>query len=96
VSRPLSLLASADECVFCRENFQAGVEAYGGLGTADNFTMHRTSQYVAPMISWQVHDAVFKIAPTFGLTDPSYRAMLRFGVSYEISGFSRMLRKAFH
>ena len=96
VSRPLSLLASADECVFCRENFQAGVEAYGGLGTADNFTLHRTSQYVAPMISWQVHDAVFKISPTFGLTDASYRAMLRFGVSYEISGFARMLRKAFH
>lgn len=96
VSRPLSLLASADECVFCRENFQAGVEAYGGLGTADNFTLHRTSQYVAPMISWQVHDAAFKISPTFGLTDASYRAMLRFGVSYEISGFGRMLRKAFH
>src|SRR6516225_702067 len=87
VSRPLSLLASADECVFCRENFEAGVEAYGGLGTADNFTIHSTSQYVAPMISWQVHDAVFKISPTFGLTDASYRAMLRFGVSYEISGF---------
>jgi hypothetical protein len=96
VSRPLSLLASADECVFCRENFQAGLEAYGGLGTADNFTLHRTSQYVAPMISWQVHEAVFKISPTFGLTDASYRVMLRFGVSYEVSGFGRMLTKAFH
>jgi hypothetical protein len=96
VSRPLSLLASADECVLCRENFQAGLEVYGGLGTADKFTVHGTSQYVAPMISWQVHDAVFKISPTFGLTDASYRAMLRFGVSYEIAGFGRMLRKAFH
>jgi hypothetical protein len=96
VSRPLSLLASADECIFCRENFQAGIEAYGGLGTADKFTVHGTSQYIAPMISWQVRDAVFKISPTFGLTDASYRAMLRFGVSYEISGFGRMLRKAFH
>ena len=96
VSRPLSLLASADECVFCRENFQAGVEAYGGLGTANEFTVHGTSQYVAPVISWQVRQAVFKVSPTFGLTDASYRAMLRFGISYEISGFTRMLRKAFH
>src|SRR6516165_6792423 len=61
VSRPLSFLASADECVFCRENFQTGVEVYGGLGTANRFTVHGTSQYVAPLLSWQVHDAVFKI-----------------------------------
>ena len=81
VSRPLSLLASPDECVLCRENFQAGVEFYGGLGTADKFTLHGTSQYIAPVLSWQVHDAVIKISPTFGLTDASYRAMLRFGVS---------------
>ena len=95
-SRPLSFLASADECVLCRENFQAGLEVYGGLGTADKFTVRGTSQYVAPMISWQVHDAVLKISPTFGLTDASYRIMLRFGISYEISGFGRKLRKAFH
>jgi len=95
-SRPLSLLASADECVFCRENFQAGLEVYGGLGTANKFTVHGTSQYLAPTISWQVRDAVLKISPTFGLTEASYRAMLRFGVSYEIAGFGRALRKAFH
>ena len=40
-----------------------------------------------PCSSWQVGNAVFKISPTFGLTDASYRAMLRFGVQYEISGF---------
>jgi hypothetical protein len=95
VSRPLSFLASADECVLCRENFQAGVEIYGGLGTANHFTMHGTSQYIAPVLSWQVHDAVFKVAPTFGMTDASYRAMLRFGVSYEISGFRRKLGNLF-
>lgn len=95
VSRPFSLLASADECVLCRENFQAGVEFYGGMGTTEHFTFHGTSQYVAPVLSWQVHQAVFKISPTFGMTDASYRAMLRFGVQYEFSGFGRKLKKLF-
>jgi hypothetical protein len=96
VSRPLSLIASPDECTFCRENFQAGIEFYGGLGTANNFTVHGTSQYIAPVISWQVGNALIKLSPTFGLTDASYRAMLRFGVQYEISGFRRKLEKLFH
>ena len=96
VSRPLSFLASADECVLCRENFQAGIEAYGGLGTADKFTMHGTSQYIAPVLSWQVSNTVFKISPTFGLTGNSFPVMLRFGVSYEFEGFGRKLARAFH
>jgi len=96
VSRPLALLASADECVLCRENFQAGVEFFGGLGTTDKFTMHGTSQYIAPVVSWQVRDAVIKISPTFGLTSASFPVMLRFGVSYEFSGFGRKVAKLFH
>ena len=58
--------------------------------------MHGTSQYIAPVLSWQVHDALFKIAPTFGLTDASYRIMLRFGVSYDFAGFARNVQKSFH
>jgi len=95
-SRPLSLVASPNECVWCRENFQAGAEFYGGLGTATNFTVHGTSQYVAPVLSWQVHDAVLKIAPTVGLTNASYRFMMRYGVTYEIGGFGRKIAKLFH
>jgi hypothetical protein len=95
-SRPLSLLASPDECVFCRENFQAGVEFYGGLGTADKFTLHGTSQYVAPTLSWQIHDTVIKISPTIGMTSTSFPVMLRFGVSYEFSGFGRKVAQLFH
>jgi hypothetical protein len=95
-SRPLSFLASANECVLCRENFQVGAEFYGGLGTANQFTMHGTSQYVAPVLGWQVHSTVFKVSPTFGLTDESYRVMLRFGVTYEIDGFGRKVRNLFH
>jgi len=96
VSRPLSLLASADECVLCRENFQAGLEFYGGLGTTNKFTVHGTSQYIAPVLSWQIGNTLVKLSPTFGLTDPSYRAMLRFGLQYEISGFRRKLGKLLH
>jgi len=96
VSRPLALAASADECTLCRENFQAGVEFYGGLGTARDFTVHGTSQYIAPTLGWQVKDAQFQISPTVGLTDASYRFMLRFGVQYEVSGFRRQVQKLFH
>ena len=79
-----------------RENFQVGAEFYGGLGTANNFTVHGTSQYVAPVVSWQVHEAVFKISPTVGLTDESYRFMLRFGATYEFASFGREVKKLFH
>ena len=93
VSRPLALAASPEECVLCRENFQAGAEFYGGLGTTRDFLGRGTSQYVAPTLGWQVHDALFKISPTFGLTDASFRVMLRFGVQYEFTGVGRKLRK---
>src|SRR5206468_8895718 len=35
ISRPLGGLASGTSCRFCRENFVAGIEAYGGLGSTD-------------------------------------------------------------
>ncbi len=96
VSRPLALMASANECVLCRENFQAGVELYGGMGTADRFTLHGTSQYLATVLSWQVRNAMVRISPTFGLTSASYPIMLRFGLSYEFDGFGRKLARLFH
>ena len=95
VSRPLSLLASAQECTLCRENFQAGVEFYGGLGTVDKLTVHGTSQYIAPVISWAIGDSIWKIEPTFGMTSSSYQVMLRFGMQYEIKGFGRKVAKLF-
>ena len=95
VSRPLALLASPDKCTLCRENFQAGVEFYGGLGTARDFLGRGTAQYVAPTLGWQVGNALFKIEPTFGLTGASYRAMLRYGVQYEFAGVGRKIKKLF-
>src|SRR5215467_8160587 len=53
-SRPLALAASPNECTLCRENFNAGVEIYGGLGEWDNMTLRGTSQYIAPTLAWNL------------------------------------------
>jgi hypothetical protein len=50
---------------------------------------------MAPVVSWAVGDSTWKIEPTFGLTDASYRFMLRFGMQYEFKGFGRRVRNLF-
>ncbi|MGH9759261.1 MAG: hypothetical protein ACREAC_00310 [Blastocatellia bacterium] len=96
VSRPLALAASPKECRFCRENFQAGIELFGGLGNTDDLTMSGTSHYLGAVVAWKLPEGVtFRIEPTWGLTSNSYRALMRFGVSYEITGFGRRLRNLF-
>jgi hypothetical protein len=96
VSRPLSKLASGEECRFCRENFNAGVELYGGLGTTNSFGFHQTAHYLAPVISWQVSDnSSIHFSPSFGLTNVSYPALLRFGYAYEIRGFGSKVARMF-
>ena len=97
VNRPLALAASPRPCEFCRENFRAGVEMYGGLGDAHNITMTGTSQYLAPVFSWELPNGTsLRISPTFGLTANSHRFLVRFGVSHEFGGFVRRLRQMFH
>ena len=97
VSRPLALAARADRCNLCAENFQVGVEMYGGLGTHDGFGLSDTSHYVAPTAAWTVaNGTTFKIAPSFGTTGTSASFLLRFGVSYEVAQFGRVARKFFH
>lgn len=54
VSRPLALKASSKRCSFCRENFIAGVEMYGGLGDRYSFGLPNTSHYVAPVVAWNL------------------------------------------
>ncbi len=96
VSRPLALAASVKECTFCRENFRAGVEVYGGLGTFHDFTFSGTSHYLAPLLSWELpNGTTIRFSPTFGLTENSHRFLLRFGVTYEIAGFGRRVRNLF-
>ena len=93
VSRPLALLASARPCVFCRENFSAGAEMYGGLGDRYSFGLHDTSHYLAPVVEWRLPGSTtLKFSPGFGLNDNSERFLFRFGVSYEIDQIALRLR----
>ncbi len=97
ISRPLALAARPEECSFCRENFQVGVEMYGGLGTHAGFGLFDTSHYVAPALAWTLPSgATLQISPGFGMTDTSARFLLRMGVSYEIAQFGRQARRAFN
>jgi hypothetical protein len=94
ISRPLASLASAKRCRFCRENFTAGVELYGGLGSTRGFGLHSTAHYLAPVIAWQISDhASLHFSPAIGLTEQSNPVLLRFGYSYEVQGFGEKLRK---
>jgi hypothetical protein len=87
-SRPLALKASAKRCNFCRENFIAGIEMYGGLGDRYSFGLHDTSQYLAPVVAWNMpSDWTLRLSPGFGLNGNSHRFLLRWGVSREFSGF---------
>lgn len=93
VSRPLASVASTKSCSFCRENFSAGAEMYGGLGERYSFGLHDTSHYLAPIMEWCIPGGTtFKFSPGFGLNDSSHGFLLRFGVSYEIDQIAARLR----
>ena len=95
VSRPLALAARPERCNFCAENFQAGVEVYGGLGTHADFGLRETSHYLAPTIGWtSANGTSFKVSPGFGLTGTSAGMVIRFGVSYEVAQFGRLAKSA--
>jgi hypothetical protein len=92
-SRPLATLASGASCRFCRENFIAGVEFFGGLGsTEDGVSVHDTAHYVAPVLSWQVSEnASIHFSPGIALTGRGSPVLIRFGYSYEVRGFGSKL-----
>jgi hypothetical protein len=89
VARPLATLVSGVPCRLCRENFLAGIEFYGGLGsTQDGFSVHDTPHYVAPVLSWQISEnGSLRFSPGVALTHDGSPVLLRFGYSYEIRGF---------
>jgi len=96
MSRPLALAASSEMCGLCRENFKAGAEIYGGLGTWDQFGFPGTAHYLGPILSWELPNGTsFRISPTFGLNGYSARFFIRFGVSYEVPRFDRIIRRWF-
>ena len=96
VSRPLRVADAPRACNLCRENFTAGAEFYGGLGTTDLLTLNGTSHYAAPVVRWQLPSGVaLRLSPGFGLNSNSHRFILRWGVSYEFEDFGSHLRKLF-
>jgi hypothetical protein len=96
ISRPLALAARPERCNFCAENFQAGVEVYGGLGTHEDFGVRGTSQYVAPTFAWTLDNGTtFRVSPGFGVTESSVRFLLRFAVSHEVAQFGKAARALF-
>ena len=97
ISRPLALTARAEHCNFCAENFQTGVELYGGLGTHQNFGLAGTSHYVAPTVAWTLaNGTTFQVSPGFGVTRFSAPFLLRFGVSYEVAQLGQAVRSLLH
>jgi hypothetical protein len=96
VSRPLARLATGGNCRLCRENFIAGVEMYGGLGSTISFGPRGGAHYVAPVMSWALTDnSSRRLSTGFGLTDQSNPVLIRIGYSYEIAGFGSRVSKLF-
>ena len=90
VSRPLGLAARSKPCVFCPENFTAGAELYGGLGTSDGFGLRATSHYIGPTLGFKIpHGPRVSFSPNFGLNDNSMKVLYRFNVSYEFQQIFR-------
>jgi hypothetical protein len=95
-SRPLALKGSAKRCSFCRQNFIAGAEMYGGLGDRHSFSLQETSHYLAPVLGWNLPSGwTVRISPSFGLNDNSHQFLMRWGLSREITGFGSMVSKLF-
>lgn len=94
-SRPLALEASPEACNFCRENFIAGVELYGGLGDAESFGLHDTSHYLAAALAWNLPSGwTVRFSPGFGLNPDSHRLLVRWGLSHEFNGFGEQVSRA--
>src|SRR5579862_2762804 len=94
VSRPLALAASGKPCVFCRENFSAGAELYGGLGDTDGFGLKATSHYAAPTLSFNIPSGpTVSFSPGFGLNANSVGVIYRVKLSYEFQQISNWFRR---
>lgn len=83
-------------CRACRQNFAVGVEAYGGLGSTEQFGFHDTNHYLAPVVTWKLSsDSALHFSPAFGLTHTTTPVLLRVAYSYEIDGFKNKVASLF-
>ncbi len=95
VSRPLALAASAKSCVFCRENFYAGAELYGGLGDLDGFGLKATSHYAALTVAFNIpRGPTVSFSPNLGLNTNSVGVIYRVKVAYEFQQISNWFRRS--
>lgn len=80
IAHPLRSAAAGHECTFCASKIMLGAEAYGGLGDTWRLTLRDTSQYLAPLIGWQLPmDMRLSFAPGWGLTRASLDHVYRIG-----------------
>jgi hypothetical protein len=92
-SRPLALAAASRPCTFCRQNFSAGAEVYGGLATVHDFGFNDTSHYAGPTVQFDVpHGPTLLFSPQFGLSSSSAGVLWRITASYEIQQFRDLFR----
>jgi hypothetical protein len=97
VSRPLKLSAGSKNCVFCRENFSAGLELYGGLGTTNQFGWKQTSQYLGPIVQFSIPKGPrIGFEPSFGLNANSVGVLWRFQVAYEVEQIFSLFHRNSH
>ena len=69
---------------------------YGGLGDRHDFGLHQTSHYLAPVAAWNLPSGwTLKVSPGFGLNEQSHGFVLRWGLSYEFSGFGERVGRLF-
>ncbi len=95
-SRKLATMASAENCRFCRENFAAGLEMYGGLGSTNGFGLHNTVHYLAPVLAWQFSDnAAVQFSPAVRLTRVGNPVLFRISYIYEVRGFGTKVARLF-
>ena len=86
ISRPIGTLASGSSCHLCAENFVAGLEAYGGLGSTISFSGGEQRHYIAPVLAWHVTDhSTVRASVGVGLTESSDPLLVRVGWSYELA-----------
>jgi hypothetical protein len=93
-SRPLANGGATKECRFCRQNFAAGAEIFGGIGTRYTFGFRGTSMYAGPTISYSTpKNWTILAGPEFGLNDNSAQLLWRLKVSYEFNQARDLFRR---
>ena len=93
-SRPLASAAGTRDCLYCRQQFSAGAELFGGLGTRYDFGTAGTSIYTGPTFSYAANrSTTILLGPEFGLNANSARVLWRAKVSYEFSQVRDLFRR---